>query len=321
MALDPFTTGEAVETMIAAGREVVRLATELFEPVAVVAAFSSGDDSMVSTHFAMSNLPECTVFNMDPMVGLEPSRCHLKAVCDRFRWPLEIRQAHAEGPPKNTRKSGKFAPFDPKVLPAGRWTDGDRYYEEWCLNFGFPGRGKPQHARMYQRLKERPLRRMLKTHGASKAKNKVLVISGVRHDESAVRAGYKRAFAEGYFGDVWVNPFYHQTAAHFEAYRQEFGLPRNPVKRACGISGECCCGTFGSGAERAAYRTVDPAFADYLDGLERRVVGNGFPWVWGESPPDWWKDERKGQGFLFDDLYDKPPGFQPACVGCNSGRR
>lgn len=325
--------GQKIDAMIAGGLQIIREVIETVRPTQIVAAYSSGDDSSVSTHFCLENFPDAFAFNADTMVGLKPSRCHLQAVCERFKWNLEIGQAHAEGPPQKMRVprndgSGKkkLVPFDAtSVCPAGRWTDGATAYEEFCLNFGFPGRGRPQHARMYQRLKERPIRRMLQRFKASPVdgRPKVLIVSGIRADESSIRAGYKRAWAPGYFGDVWVNPFYWSTAADFEAYRQEFGIPRNPVKRRCGISGECCCGTYGDYDERQAYAEADPPFVVYLGELEVRVQSNGFPWGWGESPPRWWVEERRdkknGQLRMFED--GECSTFQPMCVGCNSGRR
>jgi len=318
---------QIVDEMIADGKRVMAEVIAAVRPVQIVAAYSSGDDSIVSTHFAMSNYGDAFVFNADTLTGLEPSRCHLRSVCQKLKWQLEINEAHAEGPPKKMRQGGRMVPFDAKfVCPTGVWNDGASAYEEYCLNFGFPGRGKPQHARMYQRLKERPFRRMLKQFDARKrvGGNKVLIISGIRHDESSNRAGYQRAWAEGYFGDVWVNPFYWRTKADFEMYRQEFGLPRNPVKRLTGISGECTCGTFGDADERQAYRVADPAYSAKLDALEADVKALGFPWGWGESPPRWWVQEqerrKRGQPLLFDDS-GTPEGFQPMCVGCNNGRR
>lgn len=320
---------QRVETMIAEGTGIMREAIEQYRPVAIVAAYSSGDDSSVSTHFAMSNFSDCFVFNASTMVALEPSRCHLREVCQRFNWQLEIGEANAEGQPATMlvpRDDGsgkkKKVAFDPAILPAGKWSDGASAYEELVLNHGFPGPG--MHHRAYQRLKERPFRRMLKRFGASPVdgKPKVLIVSGIRHDESSRRAGYQRACAAGYFGDIWVNPFYWRSAVDFEAYRQEFGLPRNPVKRLCGISGECCCGSFGEPKrELPAYRQVDPQFADYLDGLCARVAANGFPWDWGERPPQSWIDMRRGQTLLFDLFGTDDRTFQPMCVGCNSGRR
>lgn len=310
---------QAVDTMIARGKAIIQEVIELYRPIAVVAMFSGGNDSIVATHFAVSNIPGCRVFHADTLVGLSPTHEHVLKCAKTEKWDITIGQATAEGPPKKMRLNGKLVPFDEAILPAGKWTDADRAYEEYTLNWGFPGRSKPQHARMYQRLKERPIRRFLKTLGA-KAGSPIMLISGVRHDESAIRAGYKRAYAMGRMNDLWVNPFYYSTAGEFAVYRDEFGLPQNPVKRTCGISGECCCGTFGSNAERQAYQMVDPAFDAYLSDLESRVESNGFPWKWGESPPKWWKDARRGQGYLFD-VADDQCKFQPMCVGCSRGKR
>lgn len=296
--------GQQVETMVAEGRKIVADAIAEHRPVAIIAAFSGGDDSIVSTHFAMANVPGCVVFNAHTLVGLTPTRAHIAAVCERFGWPIEIYRAEREGKPK---------PF-----PASEWVDGETAYEECVLNFGFAG--PAMHARMYQRLKERPLARLMRDLKGGKRRGRILIVSGIRHDESARRAGYNRATMKvPGKGQVWVNPFYFRSAVDFEVYRQEFGLPRNPVKRLCGISGECCCGAFGKPAvERPAYRQVDPMFADYLDALEARVRER-FPWGWGERPPKWWADRQQGQRFLLD-MADGPE-FQPMCVGCNSGRR
>jgi hypothetical protein len=111
---------------------------------------------------------------------------------------------------------------------------------------------------------------------------------------------------------IWVNPFYWNTSVDFEAYRQEFALPRNPVKDHIGISGECLCGAFAKPAEKEAIRSVDPTMGAYLDSLECRVRDNGYPWGWGESIPTWWQDMNRGQGFLFA----LDPTFRPMCVGC-----
>jgi 3'-phosphoadenosine 5'-phosphosulfate sulfotransferase (PAPS reductase)/FAD synthetase len=319
--------GDRVEVMVGEGLRIVREAVEQYRPAAIVAAYSGGDDSIVSTHFAVGNLPDVLVFNADTLVGLAPARRHIAQACERFGWPLEVGRAEPEGCPKRRRLKGRTIPFDPsRHLVAGVWREGATAYEESVLNHGFPGRGRPQHARMYQRLKERPIMRLLRRFGASKAKAKLLFISGIRQDESAVRAGYKRAVAEGYFGDVWANPFYWRTAADFEAYRQEFGLPRNPVKPHCGVSGECCCLTFpndSDGRERDRYAAIDPEFGRYIDDLEAKVK-EVFPWGYGESPPRWWvqrqKDKKVGQASLFDLYPDQPSAFQPMCVGCARGK-
>jgi 3'-phosphoadenosine 5'-phosphosulfate sulfotransferase (PAPS reductase)/FAD synthetase len=320
---------QVVDEMIAEGLRVMQDAIELYKPTQIVAAYSSGDDSIVSTHFTMEHFKDAFVFNASTLVALTPARCHLVDVCNRMKWQLEVGEAVAEGPPEKMKFRGRMVKFNEKTMPSGRWMDGATAYEEFVLNFAFPGRGKKQHARMYQRLKERPIARMLKRFNASKVegKPKVMIVSGIRGDESAIRAGYKRAHAPGRCGDVWVNPFYYRTAADFAAYRDEFGLPRNPVKKLTGISGECCCGSFGSASEREAYKVADPAFEKYLCDLEQRAAANGIPNVWATDPPrDWvakeriWKDFKRGQEFLFP-ADERIELFQPMCVGCNNGRR
>jgi 3'-phosphoadenosine 5'-phosphosulfate sulfotransferase (PAPS reductase)/FAD synthetase len=314
---------EIVDKMLARGQSIMSEVIAKYKPIAIVAMFSGGDDSIVATHFTVSNFSQTVVFNADTKTGLAPARKHIASVATSQKWNLIIGEAMAEGPPERMRSNGRLVPFDSaKACPAGVWTEGATAYEEFVLNWGFPGRGKPQHARMYQRLKERPMRRFFKTLGVKKG-SPVVCVSGIRHDESAIRAGYKREYAEGLFNDIWVNPFYYNTAADFELYRQEFGLPRNPVKRLCGISGECCCGTFAADGEIDAYNVADPEFVKYLRWLEARVKSNGMPWGWGQSPPKWWVNERAdkkcGQAYLFDG--DGLPTFQPMCVGCNNGRR
>lgn len=101
----------------------------------------------------------------------------------------------------------------------------------------------------------------------------------------------------------------------FEAYRQWYGLPRNPVKDLTGISGECCCGSHAVIGELAAYEVASPAFSRYLANLRKRVMER-FPWDWDQGPPKWWTDAQKGQQFLFP----PEPGFMPACIGCSRKR-
>lgn len=286
-----------VDDMIAEGMAVLSNITSMFRISHVMAAFSGGDDSIVSTHWAMANIPGCVVMTADTGVGLHATRTHQGNVCEKYGWDRLLASPDVEGPPK-----GWITP----------WEAGNTSYEEFVLNHGFPG--PAQHHRMYQRLKQRAFRKIKRLLGCRPRGTRVLVVSGIRHDESAIRAGYKASWAEeAKEGFVWMNPFYWRTAADFEAYRTEFGLSRNPVKRRCGISGECCCGAFAAPGELQAYRSVEPSFADYLDSLQARVA-NRFPWGWGENPPKWWIDANCGQRFLFEP--DPRIQFTPACVGC-----
>jgi 3'-phosphoadenosine 5'-phosphosulfate sulfotransferase (PAPS reductase)/FAD synthetase len=293
---------QTVDEMLAEGRRVMAEAIAAVRPQYIIAAYSGGNDSIVSTHFAREQYPDCIVFNADTMIGLKPARDHIARVCQSQKWDAEIIQARSLSRPPE--------------YPKSEWIEGATAYETKTLNYGFGG--PPFHKYFYTVLKERPLmelRRRIITRG-----RRILVVSGIRHDESSIRAGYKRAWKDvPKQGTAWVNPFYWRSATDFELYRQEFGLPRNPVKARCGISGECCCGSFGSPDERLAYQELDAVFHAYLDELEGRVMER-FPWKWGHGPPEWWKAAKYGQMFLFQDSH-APPEFQPMCVGCLSGRR
>ncbi len=295
-----------VEDMIQQGRKIVMEAFRQFWPVVrVIAAYSGGNDSVVTSHFAAEQF-RSPVLHCVTGTGLKIVREHVHRTAERFGWDLIEEHAKPEGRTKTTTDD---------QLPPDGWMDGATAYEEYVLNFGFAGPG--QHYRMYQRLKERSIRRYIRSLKEDTPRGtRVVIISGIRHGESAVRAGYKRAIQKN-GAEVWVNPLYWHSAVDFEMYRQEFGLPRNPVKDRLGISGECLCGAFSNASpeERAAIRIIESETADYLDQLEARVKARGFPWGWGCRPPKWWLDSKRGQSFLFDS-HAKPGAFMPMCVGC-----
>lgn len=218
---------QAVDLMTRRGRIIVNAALDKYKPVAVLAAFSGGNDSVVSTHFGCSVF-QAVAMNMGTGIGIEKPRCHMRDTCVKHGWDLIEQAAQVQGKP-----SGWTGP---------EWVDGETAYEEAVLNYGFPGNA--QHGAMYRRLKERPLRKVIAALKQGQPRRAhVLIISGIRHDESAIRAGYKSAVRKN-GSAVWVNPFYFQTSADFEFYRQEYGLPRNPVSDRIGFSGECLCGAF-----------------------------------------------------------------------------
>jgi 3'-phosphoadenosine 5'-phosphosulfate sulfotransferase (PAPS reductase)/FAD synthetase len=287
-----------VAAMLKKAEQVVADVQRDFQISHVVAAYSGGDDSIVSTHWTMERFPGAVVMTADTQIGLEVAKQHSEKVCRDLGFAREIVSPSPGGPPAKWQ---------------GEWLDAPTTYEEFVLNFGFPGPG--MHPRMYQRLKQRAFRKLKPRLGKRPRGSRILVVSGIRHDESAIRAGYKRAYREEpkeCF--VWMNPFYWCTAQDFEAYRQEYGLPRNPVKQKCGISGECCCGTFAAPGEMDAYRSVEPSFADRLQALRNRVKDR-FPWGWGEKPVQAVLDQHKENRALL--LRDETPQFMPACVGCD----
>lgn len=203
--IDVFEGEQIVEQMLSKADRVVQDVLDSFRISHVVAAFSGGDDSIVSTHWAMDRFEDAVVMIGDTEIGLQRTRDHQAACVERFGWQCERVAPKPEGPPKGW--------CDRDSEP---WVDGKTSYEEFVLNFGFPGNG--QHGRMYQRLKQRSFRKIKPILGSRKRGSRILVVSGIRHDESAIRAGYKRAFQEEpkeCF--VWMNPFYWCSVSEFEA--------------------------------------------------------------------------------------------------------
>lgn len=293
--------GSVVEDMIEKGRSIVQSAVEEHKPIAVFGGFSGGDDSIVACHFAVATFGAAIV-HCNTLTGAKACRDFVVQTADRLRWHLIEKTAGPSGPPRTTMigegSNRKEVPFDPSRLPGGKWTDGSTAYEEFCFNFGMPGPG--MHGRMYDRLKGRSFSAVVReTKKGHKYRDKVMLITGIRSDESVARAGYNRAVQQ-MGGIIWVNPFYFSGAVEFDMYREEFGLPRSPVKKIVGISGDCFCGTLASPGELELIGRVDPARQAYLIGLEDKCRSLGLPCQWG-TPPD-----KRGEE-------DSPT---PACVGC-----
>ncbi len=88
--------GERVERMLAEGRRVLIAAIERYRPVVIICAYSGGDDSIVSTHFAMAERTDAVAFNADTLIGLRPTRKHIAGLALKPRPTLYREHADAE---------------------------------------------------------------------------------------------------------------------------------------------------------------------------------------------------------------------------------
>lgn len=301
---------QRIDLMLERANQIMQKAIEKYNPVVIFAGLSGGKDSIVSTHFSCENYGAIAV-HANTLTGVQPTLDYTRNICKKFNWQLIEKEAKPEGPPKyrkvKTKNGEQRLPTDFSVFPNGRWQDGETAYEEFCFNFGMPGPG--QHGRMYQRLKERSFNAMRRDFKKSKKQN-VMFVTGIRRDESSIRAGYNRAVSK-VGSSVWVNPFYWTTAYDFHLYREEFGLPVNPVSRTIGISGECLCGTMGDRSELDLIAKVDPQRKAYIESLESRCESLGLPCKWATKPP---RKSRCDKRQL--ELFGPESDFQPACVGC-----
>jgi 3'-phosphoadenosine 5'-phosphosulfate sulfotransferase (PAPS reductase)/FAD synthetase len=258
-------------------QDIVAEAIERYKPVAIYVGFSGGNDSRAVAHWMMNNVPGCEPFHANTGIGIERTREYVRKTCVDQGWPLhEIRALE----------------------------DCGQDYEALCRRYGFPG--PDGHQLMYARLKERCVRVLVKRAKVGHSRRaKVLIVSGIRHDESVIRMGYAGREINKVGAQVWINPLYWWTKAERDAYNAASGLPENPVTKALGMSGECGCGAFAHSGELERWRAVDPEFGKRIDRLQTEVLARGFTWSWEGRPP-------KG-GFQPNQL-----GLfrLPLCVGC-----
>lgn len=246
-------------------------------PVAAFAMFSGGDGSLAATHWAMNNVPDCQVAHINTGIGIRRTNEFVRDTCAREGWPLvEIRAKE----------------------------DCGQDYRHIVLKHGFPGSTRRAHAFMYARLKERAIRKLVREHKGENRRNKVMLLTGICHDDSQIRSGYGGSVIDFVGSQMWVNHIYWWGKSTRYHYVNSIGIPRNPVACELGMSGECLCGAFADRGELAAVRAVDPDCADYIEALEREVRAAGHNWGWEESPPPKREDE------LTIDM------FMPMCVGC-----
>ena len=254
--------------------EIIDEAME-YSPRRVFVGFSGGRDSMAVTHWMMENVPDCEVFHCNTGIGIEKTREFVRDTCRDFGWPLhEIRAKE----------------------------DCGQDYDELVKRWGFPGEG--HHPKMYNRLKERAIRVLVKRH-KKRARDKILLASGIRHEESTRRMRYVGREINEVGSQLWVNPFYWWSGWDRDEYIKWRGLPINPVNQLLGMSGECLCGAYAHKGEKELVRLIEPETAERIDRLEQECLKRGFTWSWEGSPPEggYNPDQR-----AFD--------FMPMCVGC-----
>lgn len=240
------------ETDVTAAADALRVledAIAAFRPVRVFALFSGGHDSLCAAHVASraSRFDGCVHINTG--TGIEETRQFVYATCERHGWPL--REYHP---------------------PTG--------FEEIVLRWGFPG--PAGHSLVYGRLKERCLRQLVREH-KGKRSDRVILVSGIRRQESARRMGFARPVqADG--ARVWVAPLVDWSHDDKYAYLAAHRLARNPVVDRLCMSGECLCGAFARKGELDEIAFWYPAAAARIRALEAKAAAAGVPCRWGARP-------------------------------------
>lgn len=273
--------GIAVDMFAGAGRrqtpeQIIETALA-YNPVAIFALYSGGDDSLKTTHWAMNNIPGCEVAHFNTGIGIEITRTHVRETCAHYGWKLtEIRAKE----------------------------DCGQDYDEIVLRFGFPG--PAGHQLMYRRLKERCVEKLVRDR-KTKRSDKVMLITGIRQDESVRRGQYGGSVIDFKGAQMWVKPMYWVSGSDFHHYIVRHELRRNPVSVLLGMSGECLCGAFAKPGELDMVRFVCPKTAARIEDLQARVRAAGHDWDWEDRPP---RPPKQRDDRQTGDL------FNPLCVSC-----
>ena len=259
--------------------QIVASAIEQYKPIAIYAGFSGGNDSRAVVKWMMDNVPGCRALHINTGIGIEAARQYVRDTCKEQGWPLtEIRAKE----------------------------DCGQDYDELIRRYGFPG--PDGHQFMYRRLKERAVYALVKRAKVGhKRSAKVMIATGIRHDESIIRMGYAGREVNKVRAQIWANPIYWWSKADRDAYNAASGIPESPIAKALGMSGECGCGAYAHKGELAKWRAIDPSFGVRIDQLQAESIALGRTWGWEGRPPK--GGFNKDQGIL-----DLPQ--MPMCVNC-----
>lgn len=251
-----------IDEAFATAAEVRRGKTKIVElrPNQMVPLLSGGHDSISACHIAsLHRRFTGNVHHIDTGIGSIKTRQHVELVCREQGWKLNVYKSNDT-------------------------------YEMFVRDRGFPGPGMHQWA--YIRLKERCVRMMTKGR-------RVCLITGCRKQESTRRMGTVEPVKVGEIvrdnktgkdktvqkNRYWVAPCHDWSSDEQQEYMEYHDLPKNPLKIALGMSGECFCGAFAAPGEIDRIRHHAPDVAEEIDRLTEIAKSLGKHCVWGTRPP------------------------------------
>lgn len=268
---------QSLKNALIVARGILAEARNEYQPIAEYALFSGGHDSLSVTHWAMSQGADAAA-HINTGIGIEKTRQFVRDTCERNEWAL-----HEESAAKR--------------------------YEDIVRDHGFPGPNA--HRYMYILLKARGVDALVRKT-KSKRMDKVLLITGVRKQESIRRMGTVKPIQQQ-GAKVWVAPFLEMTKADVNEYLSLHNVQRNEVVDCLHMSGECLCGAFAHKGELDEIRFWYPEVAEEIERLEVVAAAAGKPWRWEDAgPPDWYNQMQAGQQALG---FENDP--QMLCTQCN----
>lgn len=235
-----------------------------------VALFSGGQNSAVATHAAMRFGPCEAVVYLDTGTGSRRNREYIERFADEYNWHLITWRT-----PEN--------------------------YDELVRKYGFPGPSK--HMWFYRYLKERQVRKF------AGFVDELHCWTGVFRAESSNRM--QRVVERDDDGSgqwVWHAPLADWESEDFRRYLDRFNLPRNPLWRTIGRSGDCYCGAYANRMELIDAEACGCGdVVDNIRGIESDIDRDDprDEWAWHDDEPSAWAIENPDQMSLCG--YCEPP--------------
>lgn len=257
-------------------------------PSHVFLMLSGGNDSLSSTHFAASWLKvPFKILHINTGIGIPETNAHVKMVCKLYGWDLlEVRAKE----------------------------DCGQDYEQLVIEQGFPG--PAMHNKMFNRLKERCIEKVLRDH--KDGRKPVMFVSGMRRQESSRRMRLRPEPIQRKGRQMFVAPFFELSTDEMGVYRSDAAIPESPVRKYLCMSGECLCGAFAAPGELKEIELWFPHVGKRIREIELKVKAAGFPWGWGEKPPAFWsamqKAKKAGQYDAFQKETDEE--INMLCTSC-----
>jgi len=256
----------SIESKISIALAELNNAILVYKPAMVVGMMSGGNDSLPACYIASLHPAFSGILHINTGIGVEDTRVFVRDLCAAKAWKLWEYKAM-----ENTRADGTPDPMD---------------YEKIVERYGFPG--PAGHGMMYAKLKERQLRRFKRDHGIhgrGKIKNRVMLVSGVRSQESDRRErNVQTELIQLTPSELWAAPIREWSKQDCRAARIYAGLQENPVAFNLHKSGECLCGAFAKPGELEELRFFYPDTAARIDRIACAAKAAGHSNGWGERP-------------------------------------
>jgi 3'-phosphoadenosine 5'-phosphosulfate sulfotransferase (PAPS reductase)/FAD synthetase len=200
--------------------------------------FSGGRDSLVALHMTWSVFPEKTrALFINTGIATPGLVDYVKEIAASLNVPLDI----------ISPKEDYFKLVEKKAFPT--------ITHRWCKH----------------ELKLRPLQEFLK----DKNKEEIVLVTGVRKDESWMKSRSQKFYVHPKFGVHMYSPVYDFTEKDLEEYIKAHSLKKNPLYDIYGKAYDCWCSAYKSPADFAILALRNPEFFQKFVDAEARLKNGG----------------------------------------------